>query len=420
MILSGEPIFQGDAVGYSSIYPKVTRHHKGNHFIIARKMTPKVALSAINSNAKAVLTEEGSFATHGANLIRSANLHYGYSPIWITGIGNLLHNVNASKHLRIYSSGKITTHHDMLNQDTKPEINFKPSPSNEVYALFTNINVIKRNYWSHRKYDILTASAMIPGLAICCNRLSYGDCTIERDPYGSIWFSQNSPSLSELINIAKRPHLCTEHYDYQIQVYNEILQWVNNLIETDFEDLTLATIVHYINEYFSVFLLYHNTYEHIFNSLADRLSKYIDDPNLYATFNKLLRSQLTDWQVKNNIPYDKNKDLLKDIKIAPLPPMGIYDDIFNSVSYCYAVLNNIEDRFFLKFSDNDMDYAVYAVKVFVLKEWKFVINKLLFSIFSSYIYNKFKQYYPTLRSKIFYDSIRGLHISLLSRIINEY
>lgn len=86
--------------------------------------------------------------------------------------------------------------------------------------------------------------------------------------------------------------------------------------------------------------------------------------------------------LNNNIVLEKRKNLLSYEKKVPLPNFTIIDDIDYSIK-------RFRDFFielgFEKFWTVHNRKLAFYVKFFVAKEWKFVMNKILFTRFSDNI-----------------------------------
>src|SRR4029077_15422909 len=75
----------------------------------------------------------------------------------------------------------------------------------------------------HRTYEMLAASVMIPGLQQDCARLTGKRPTISHQADGSLWFSEDAPSVSWLTDLVGDPSAAGELIDDQLREHRQIL-----------------------------------------------------------------------------------------------------------------------------------------------------------------------------------------------------
>jgi hypothetical protein len=163
----------------------------------------------------------------------------------------------------------------------------------------------------------------------------------------------------------------------QLQEYDQILKAVTLLSDNDAS--ALESLKNLITKYFSVHLLLHNTYEQVFIKCRDLLIQ-ADVPS--AVINNLMTLILTppliDWEASQKI--QTKKDLLAvSRRIKEFPALGPLEEKRHHEAAaldCLAQSLEVQDL-----PEETIRYCSYAACVGVTKEWKFAMNKILFSAF---------------------------------------
>lgn len=385
MQLQGRAVFPGTVVGPPYLWD-VGGPLSRDNIIVAGHLSNEIALAAIEAKVRGIVTEEGSFATHGANLLRSAFAFHGYLPVWITDVKGACCLLYGQNELQLYSNGLVasTTSGSSAYEGSARE-RYIARPPREIIKLGTRSGELARAYWPHRHYDVLTASIMIPGLEDACRRITGRVCSIERSRDGILWFSGTAPSLQELKALAKDPRKSKSYLNQQIATYRELYRTLQSAERNGSQrtEFSLHQFVKCIEVYFSVLLLYHNTYEDVFAKLAVLLHHRVGDSGLDRVMNRLLHSKLSDWQLETRIALRNPKDLLAETSPVALPPFSVDDDLNAAHVTAVQAINELASEYASTFSDSEKEYVQYASDVFVVKEWKFVMNKVLYSRFGS-------------------------------------
>lgn len=379
-MLYGNIIFSGEVC---AVLKEYNREHSEceSHILFVHALTTDVAFYVLSNSVCGVISEESSFATHGANILRC---HYNDSKNeipWVSGIKRSdLADLFGEK-VFITLEGKVCAFN---NTECT---NFKRQKNNEQkiasYVPLSKRSILNYNisdnsyticYWPHRQFNALTFSIMKEGLSK--NLCLYGmtDPFIFMDINGNIWF-KNAPLISELSEVAKNCESGLPMLLKQINMYSDIHARLQGSF--GFSDLIEMLI-----NYFSIFILFHDTYEDVLVAADSFFKMHLEQSITYQIMNLLMCCKLDGWMLNNNIVLEKRKNLLSGEKIVPLPDFSITSDI----DYCIMRFSDFFISLGLEeFLITHKKKIEFYIKFFVAKEWKFVMNKILFTRFSDNI-----------------------------------
>lgn len=379
-MLYGHIVFPDEAC---AILKEYSRNHSENavHIIFVHALTTDVAFYILSNAVCGVISEESSFATHGANILRCYYNKSRKKLAWVSGIKHSdIENLFGEKifitsdgEIGVFSSAEYTYFN---NKEIRINKNVSYYPLNKRSILDYNISNDSYNicYWPHRKFDLLTFSIMQKGLEKNLSLFGIDTPFIFMDDYGNIWF-RNAPLISRLSELAKDCDYALPMLLKQINLYTDI--YIRLQSKFCFSDLTKMLI-----DYFSIFILFHDTYEDVLVDADLFFKRNLNELVSYQLMNMLMSCKLDEWMLNNNILLEKRKSLLSTEKLAPLPGFSIIDDI----NYCIKHFSNtLINLGFEDFWINNKSRIEFYIKFFVAKEWKFVMNKLLFTRFSNYI-----------------------------------
>jgi len=217
---------------------------------------------------------------------------------------------------------------------------------------------------------------MIPGLEKAVSGLTGIVCTVSRDEDGLLWFSPEAPSIIQLSELALNPELARPHLRTQIAQYGRLLaELENGRYEGTLEDLKL--LGRQLDSYFSVFLLLHNTYEGILHRAAVLLAREMSSNEVDYVMSRIMTCALTTWLADKRIALRNKKDLFEVTSIAPMPPFTLLEDLQKTAQQLRGLMEDMP-----AIGMGTRRFLEYAVDTFVVKEWKFVMNKLIFTRFS--------------------------------------
>ncbi len=340
--------------------------HKGC-LIYTEQLTNEVALLAIKIHAAGLLTCSSSFATHGANILRSYFNRYHCQLLWITNIERTELDGYIGKRISIINgivSFPLYEWQDSFDQD----ITLKPIKNRTKIDYCVPKRKINVCYWPHRKYDIFTFSIMKKGLEKNCEWLFGKKNDVMLDREGCIWFSDGVP-LRIIIDLARDYEASDLYLDRQVATYHKIVSNISSQV-------IFSRCVELLIEYFSVFILYHNTYEYVLLDIYQEVKSAYGTGFAIECMNEFLFCRIDEWMLMHSLALEKNKSLFACEPLTPIPDFSIYDDIKKKEEDIYLFFERSGELTFYK---NNSKRIQYWVKVFVTKEWKFVINKILFT-----------------------------------------
>ncbi len=230
--------------------------------------------------------------------------------------------------------------------------------------------VLRRCYWPHRAYDLLTASIMVDGLVRSATALGGAQVEVRLDDDGRIWFS-GAPAWTTLRSIALDPVSAWPLLRRQIDVYERILQQLPASPQPG--GRRLAHLAGLLTDYFSAHLLLHDTYESVFHDTRGALAAVWGEETALECMNVLLAPPIVEWQLHADVV--SRKDVFVNDKALAPPRTGPHRQV---IRHMRGVEEWLAHR---RLSPGaEVRRAVrYAAAVEVTKEWKFVMNKLLFS-----------------------------------------
>ena len=382
LVGQGENILGKAAEGTCCLYALGTTLPPGCA-VVADDFTNDVAIAAIAGTANLVITRNGSFAAHAANLLRAHYAQTGKSIAWITNVmedlqeyeGCRIHS-DGTGYLWIVGQGEVTPRYKVTKRvhTTKRVV---AHPIRESIMMAAGAASIWRVYWPHRSYDTLTFSLMAPGLRRCLWNIAGENCTVARSTSGQMLFSFNAPSVGDLLEIASSSANSSSHLLAQSVGYATLLTDTDR-IELDSVD-SVDKIGRGIQTYFSFQLLFHDTYESVIASATNRLAAEGGvDPVILCDI--VLRSQLTDWFIQTRVVLPNQKDLFQEIPVVPRPPFLPAEDLSATTDRVSREIDRIISCSSWKtgLKEARLNF-LHASHVFVIKEWKFFMNKYLFS-----------------------------------------
>lgn len=379
MQLYGNIVFSAKACAVLKEYKRGQTECE-SHILFVHALTTDVAFYILNNPVCGVISEESSFATHGANILRC---HYNNSKneiAWVSGISrsdlDKLFGVEIfityEGMVGIFNSAELANY-GKLNSEQKTAL-YVPLRKKSIIDYNISDNSFAICYWPHRKFNKLTFSIMKEGLARNLSLFGMKFPLIFIDFNGNIWF-ENAPMISELSAYAKNYDIALPILMKQICMYNKIYTQLH--IDYEFQELVEMLI-----DYFSVFILFHDTYEDVLVEADLFFTLHLGKPRSYQIMNLLMCCKLDQWMLTNNIILEKQKNLLSNEKKVPLPDFTIMDDIDYSIRCFHDAFIELGFENFWCIHNKKIEFYI---KFFVAKEWKFVMNKILFTRFTDSI-----------------------------------
>lgn len=357
--LSGRQIFGAPTAGNSA----TVQEPSAGSILIAKKLTPSV-VHTLTDDHTAVLTCRGGFACHGANVLRVVRRKRLKGITWVTNLPNEITLIPPGTQCEILAGGTI-----VVASNAPIETRGTPPVSELVGVLPSGVSI--RCYWPDRVYDRFSASMMLPGLSEDLRSLGFEGEAIH-GPDHLIWFQGNTPTSAELLDHAQLSTVLSQRsLSRQCSVYSSI---VRKLRALDDNDDGLDTLAEISRSYFSCFLLHHRSYTDVISlaleGLADPILSEEDKRNL---IDRLLGTELVQWYDSLPFRLSLRKDFIGEPLIVPLPPFSPEDEISR------AEKEITEEAGRMKLSPAMTETLLNVSRLCVLKEWKFILNKLITS-----------------------------------------
>jgi hypothetical protein len=342
-------------------------------------LTVDLASAALEAESPVIATCESSFATHGANLLRAARAQRTVG--WVTGIDYAQAESLLGQIVEIDANGTIQDVKQLKSEDDQSDYTLNRLQNTPQILPRKNRTQIRYNcttgvvctcFWPHRAFPQLTYSLMSEGLERNCQFIGYMEAYTCLDSKQQIWF-HSGPTYAQLLGMASDPASGTLHAKLQIQTYDFIRNQLSN------GELRIDALVDLLGQYFAAFLLFHDTYEHVILQSLVHIASMLTDGDAIDR-DELLWCELDLWLMQNDLRPLKEKNLLRREPIFPLPPFGPYEDLAITKDRIKKLLASSVPSHRV----NQMTrYLDYYCMVFVAKEWKFIINKILFSRFAN-------------------------------------
>jgi hypothetical protein len=383
MTIACDAIFPGEAC--ATLFEYINGlSERGEHIIYAHALTLEVAFYVLNHPVIGIITEESSFATHGANILRSYSMKTGKYIVWVSGVSYSLINGVFGDKIKIDINYII---HAFCNTECMNGKKYYLAKSGQVrYLPLRKKSILEYNtsdkshtvcYWPHRQFNILTFSIMCKGLSKNFDLFGVEINGIVLDKTGKIWFA-NAPLIFDLRKWALDFDFATPILNKQIEMYNIIFEKLH-------DSYTFRNLVEYLIDYFSVFLLFHDTYEDVLVNAHSFFLKKLGNDTAVQMMDTLMFCKLDEWILEKNLILVKRKDLLSDEPKTPLPNFSIMDDINITTKRIKQYLVEKGEN---ELYDNNIQIFEFYIKFFIAKEWKFIMNKILFTRFSDWLKNK--------------------------------
>ena len=217
MSIIGDVVFPGEVAGILLDYNKIKNEICFSNVILySENLTPELAIFAIANNIKGIITFESSFATHGANIIRSFFYISDNKLVWVTGVNrnNLLDFFG--KTIEISTDGVCLGNHDHTTTN-KQIYSLRPLKKRSILEYNLSTECFEICYWPHRQYNLLTFSLMRDGLKRNFNLLGDYNAKIQYRDDGSIWFC-DVPTISTLSERARNINYASNILRQQIRL----------------------------------------------------------------------------------------------------------------------------------------------------------------------------------------------------------
>ena len=342
---------------------------------LSKHLTTDTLTTCKTSGAAMVVTGPASNFCHGANVLRywAANgrmvtwlvsLSSADLPATPTAVDGWYDRERGLLEVRAQDSPLSSTAFQVHTPSDYPR------PSRQQIAQSVTGETIGNLPMSSRTYDVLTAGLMIPGLSASAAALGAESARVFRTVSGHLVLSAKQLSLNALVEIAANPSKGKPHLERQLQVYESLMgSWGKQRTIQSRTANDLAIAAELLTDYFSVFLLLHQTYT---ESMARCLQHITTDAVNLEKLAVLCIPKILRWQIEEAGLLRARKDILEPGGEVPFPAFTLREDLEATVR---QVLANVDK--------SHMEYANYLSMISVLKEWKFFLSKALHSHFST-------------------------------------
>lgn len=346
-----------------------------NSIVFSEKLTNNLAVNALKSNVNGIITRTTSFSAHGANILRGSN----NGIVWVTNVDiDLLHQyegayvaIDMKGSIYLFSETDSINMNQLVKQDDDIRYNYISPPLNDTSIIEYNLTTGEFwiCYWERNYFSNYIFSSLSKGIKNEFNRLFGFTPNVKRTTDGKVWVNTNI-THSYLIEYCCNPKQLINYTKTALHIYNYILSLLRDNI------LTIGLLQDCLIHYYSTFTLIHRSYEYTLYKLYETM---VSEQNGYLAvsyMNCLLNCKIDNWIVEQSNHINNSKVFMEPEGLVPIPSFTIEDDIQESIQ-------NTE-RFVTKNDINEFYNRHYlrihsAIQLFVIKEWKFVIYKLLTS-----------------------------------------
>ena len=331
--------------------------------LIARKLTPSV-VHALTNDHTAVLTCRGGFACHGANILRVVRKDRLKDVTWVTDLPDEITLIPSGTQCEVLAGGTVVI------ASSAPIETHSRAPVSELIGLLPSGALI-RCYWPDRVYDRFSASMMLSGLSEDLRTLGFDGEAIH-GPDRLIWFQGNTPTSVELLDNAQLSSALGRHtITRQRNIYSSIVRELRLL---DDNDGGLDVLAEICRKYFSCFLLHHRTYSDVILRALEVLADVIQsDEDKRSLMDRLLGTELVQWYSSLPFLLSLRKDFIEEPLVVPIPPFSLEDEISRAES---LLADDFEQ---MRLPPHVLETLFNMARLCILKEWKFILNKLITS-----------------------------------------
>ncbi|SFR57163.1 hypothetical protein [Litoreibacter janthinus] len=372
--------------------------------VFEEKLTPETVSGVIGRQKFILLCKTGGMASHGAVYFLAATKNRQLDGICAT---NFSHEYWAAivERMRCVSweDGNLIFQ-DELGRSIGDYIGVQEQSLVESQHSFSELEAKGVCYLPRRRMGAGEYQIRHPSCEISLRNLGYPSARASHAPDGRVWY-QNAPSVATLRSIVAEPKLGQLHLDRVVELYDRILRLLvefdNSLPSGDLriEDAKeqLNILVSAAKQYYTEFFFLHDTYDYLLENVA-RQAAACSPKMKTAVVDKLLQSsQVVGHFVERREFPRVEKGAFSADPITSLPQLSLLEETFSSQKLGNAWLkeNFLEEDFTSREHQEQFeDLFLYAVRFFVAKERRFLMNKCLYSRISWLL----RCFFPSLQS----------------------
>lgn len=334
--------------------------------VVASSLSNMLVVKCIKYQVRAILTKQCNFTSHAANILRAANTKRQIID-WIYGIdieqiSNYI-GMNAlfdGVQLRI----KGVTCPFML-KTAKRE--YGESTNQAQASLNLSNKHIRHCYYPTTHFSAFAFSLMKTSLEKELN--TYFSAIPNINLVDGVLEFENSPSLSEINDFACNVLLAEKYYMDMLENYSRIVELLR-FNSWDFSSLCQAAEM-----YYSTFIVLHRSYDMLFRNMSRKLNDEIAQC-AQRICNEIMQSMIDLWLSSEDNVLINKKVFLQDEPVAKIPCFTVSDDVNDSIKRVKGAFLDL--RLEEYYTNNEKWLKLHSI-IFVLKEWKFVIYKIIFT-----------------------------------------
>lgn len=333
--------------------------------VVASFLHNTLAVECIRKSVALIITQQKTMSSHAANILRACR-NRGAKIEWFAGydISPLQQAIGKKVELEgdkfFLSEDGIRIEIPLRQCSLKTEreaicrLNIRTGKVNHIY--------FPETYFSNFAFSLMQAS-LKKELSTVFGR----EAKISLANH-HIHF-ENAPYLDEINNFACDINKSWEYFKGMQANYESLISQIKQ------KPFHYPTLCSGAKSYYSTFLVLHRSYTRIFGEMESWLHNEIGDSSeeVMACF---LHCELDYWLFEQPATIINRKVFLQDEPQADFPEFDIADDINHSFQRLKAILNDLNLSSF--FEKNHKKFAAYT-RIFVLKEWKFLIYKVIFT-----------------------------------------
>ena len=343
--------------------------------VVASSLSNLLVVKCLKHQARAILTKQCNLASHAANILRAANSN-GQIIDWVYGVD--IDQISKYIGMSVYFDGEqLRIKGVPCTIVLKTEKKEYGESTNQAQA---TLNLSSKSicycYYPTTHFSVFAFSLMKTSLKNELN--TYFSTVSDINLIGGLLEFENSPSLSEINDFACNVQLSEKYYMDMLENYSRIVELLR-LHSWDYSSLCQAAEM-----YYSTFMVLHRSYDMLFRNMLKKLN---DDIGQHAQriYNEIMQSMIDLWlSIEDNTLINK-KVFLQDEPVAKIPCFTVLDDVNDSIKRVKSAFLDLQLEEY--YTNNEKWLKLHSI-IFVLKEWKFVIYKIIFTHIKVIIENK--------------------------------
>ncbi len=333
--VQGEPILPSQCEGLV-----------GTDVLVGDKLTVELARRGLALGARVIVTQSGNFACHGANILRaarSAGVEIGWTRGLILAEGSRVH---------------LTPRGACSSDRPVSSLSGRAAEPTEFYRYTGRHGWSHIALWPHRRYSSAEADLLIPGLSLSASRLSGAQVHVGRDRFGYLWFSRPCLTNAGIAALAASTERAWPLLREMVVVYDDIWSRLAGAAAGDHPPLRLPRAL--VDQFIGHHLLLHRTYGQVLNDVLG-VSDVEWSEGARA---RILVNPVVDWLKCQTGDFTSRKTVDDKAWGLRVPSFSPSESLRSATDHTTSELR-------------------FAYWVAVLKEWKFVLTKNVYSLWGT-------------------------------------